>query len=121
MESEGGSCTEGLRYWAEKIDKHRSIFFTPHFLEHFDIRHVACHEVLLTLLLYKSLQLGFSVEHVPTGERQIHEQDWKSNVKFICYVGHRSWYNKNAIPDKLHQVKPCTWYVRYKRCDENDE
>ena len=55
------------------------------------------------------------LEKMLTGEKSIQDQEWQSNMKFICTVGHKQWYNKNNIKERLALVQPCTCYTR---CDE---
>ena len=84
-----GECKESLQYWAEKAYNHRSIYFTPKFLQHFDFMGIGDPDTMQTLLLYKSLQLGFMFEKMLTGEKSIQDSEWQSNMKFICTVGHK--------------------------------
>ena len=56
-----------------------------------------------------------------TGEKSIQDQEWQSNMKFICTVGHKQWYNKNNMNASEVVYQPCTSFVRYKRADDNDE
>jgi len=54
-----------------KAANHQCIYFTPHFLEHFDFRGVGDPDAMAELLLYKSIQLGFLFEKMATGEKTI--------------------------------------------------
>ena len=79
-------------------------------------------DALASQLMFRSMQLGFIFERMATGDLQIQTQEWQSNIKFICNVGHMSWYNRNNYDRKVRRLfQPCTCFARYKRCDEDDE
>ena len=61
-EIDDGSSLEGLKFWAEQAEKHRSFYLVPNFLAHFDFSHIRSHEALHILVPYQALQLGFELK-----------------------------------------------------------
>ena len=81
-----------MDYWAESVAEHQNVYCTPNFLTHFDLRGIEDPDALWWRVAYSSLMLGFCVKKGHTGDINIQEDPWVSNVKYKCNVGGGPFY-----------------------------
>ena len=67
---------QSVANWTKKEKRWSSLFLTPHFLHHFDFNNIRNGQMVNTIVIFLSNQLGFFLQNQTTGSKDVQSFRW---------------------------------------------